>query len=158
MYSSLQTRRRTHPRQFRAEVHPVHQCRAHQARCAHWPRRRAAAAPPLHTPGGQQEEHLVAAEAPRVLAPLFEKGVKHTEKADAIYLFVGGEVLEGVEKALWEGRRVAECVGEGGVRGAWTVSRARVTRSSTEPTLSKFIPILFCYIQPAYVEKSILCT
>ncbi|KLO13304.1 AICARFT/IMPCHase bienzyme [Schizopora paradoxa] len=40
---------------------------------------------------------------PRVLALPFKKGVKRAEKANAIDLFVGGEVLEGGEKAHWEG-------------------------------------------------------
>ncbi|OBZ73515.1 Bifunctional purine biosynthesis protein ade10 [Grifola frondosa] len=40
---------------------------------------------------------------PRVLALPFKKGVKRAEKANAIDLFVGGEVLEGGEKAQWEG-------------------------------------------------------
>ncbi|KAJ6617024.1 bifunctional purine biosynthesis protein ade10 [Mycena sp. CBHHK59/15] len=39
---------------------------------------------------------------PRVLALPFKKGVKRAEKANAIDLFVGGEVLEGGEKAQWE--------------------------------------------------------
>ncbi|KAH7924294.1 AICARFT/IMPCHase bienzyme [Leucogyrophana mollusca] len=41
---------------------------------------------------------------PRVLALPFKKGVKRAEKANAIDLFVGGEVLEGGEKAQWEGQ------------------------------------------------------
>jgi len=40
---------------------------------------------------------------PRVLALPFKKGVKRAEKANAIDLFVSGEVLEGGEKAHWEG-------------------------------------------------------
>jgi len=40
---------------------------------------------------------------PRVLALPFKKGVKRAEKANAIDLFVGGDVLEGGEKAQWEG-------------------------------------------------------
>lgn len=40
---------------------------------------------------------------PRVLALPFKKGVKRAEKANAIDLYVGGEVLEGGEKAQWEG-------------------------------------------------------
>ncbi|KAK7031682.1 bifunctional purine biosynthesis protein ade17 [Favolaschia claudopus] len=40
---------------------------------------------------------------PRVLALPFKKGVKRAEKANAIDLFVSGEVLEGGEKAQWEG-------------------------------------------------------
>ncbi|KAI0255722.1 AICARFT/IMPCHase bienzyme [Lactifluus subvellereus] len=40
---------------------------------------------------------------PRVLALPFKKGVKRAERANAIDLFVGGEVLEGGEKAQWEG-------------------------------------------------------
>ncbi|KAH9924820.1 bifunctional purine biosynthesis protein ade10 [Amylocystis lapponica] len=40
---------------------------------------------------------------PRVLALPFKKGVKRAEKANAIDLFVGGEVLEGSERAQWEG-------------------------------------------------------
>lgn len=32
----------------------------------------------------------------------FKKGVKRAEKANAIDLFVGGEVLEGGEKTAWE--------------------------------------------------------
>jgi len=32
----------------------------------------------------------------------FKKGVKRAEKANAIDLFVGGEELEGAEKAQWE--------------------------------------------------------
>jgi phosphoribosylaminoimidazolecarboxamide formyltransferase/IMP cyclohydrolase len=39
---------------------------------------------------------------PRVLALPFKKGVKRAEKANAIDLFVSGEVLEGGEKAQWE--------------------------------------------------------
>ncbi|KAJ7663878.1 bifunctional purine biosynthesis protein ade10 [Mycena polygramma] len=39
---------------------------------------------------------------PRVLALPFKKGVKRAEKANAIDLFVGGEVLEGGEKTQWE--------------------------------------------------------
>jgi len=39
---------------------------------------------------------------PRVLALPFKKGVKRADKANAIDLFVGGEVLEGGEKAQWE--------------------------------------------------------
>ncbi|KAF8236992.1 AICARFT/IMPCHase bienzyme [Tricholoma matsutake] len=39
---------------------------------------------------------------PRVLALPFKKGVKRAEKANAIDLFVGGEELEGGEKAQWE--------------------------------------------------------
>jgi len=39
---------------------------------------------------------------PRVLALPFKKGVKRPEKANAIDLFVGGEELEGGEKAQWE--------------------------------------------------------
>ncbi|KAI0032663.1 bifunctional purine biosynthesis protein ade10 [Vararia minispora EC-137] len=39
---------------------------------------------------------------PRVLALPFKKGVKRAEKANAIDLFVGGEVLEGGEKVQWE--------------------------------------------------------
>ncbi|KAL4252913.1 Bifunctional purine biosynthesis protein ADE16 [Abortiporus biennis] len=38
----------------------------------------------------------------RVLSLPFKKGVKRAEKANAIDLFVGGEVLEGGEKAQWE--------------------------------------------------------
>jgi phosphoribosylaminoimidazolecarboxamide formyltransferase / IMP cyclohydrolase len=38
----------------------------------------------------------------RVLALPFKKGVKRAEKANAIDLFVGGEELEGGEKAQWE--------------------------------------------------------
>ncbi|KAH7907356.1 AICARFT IMPCHase bienzyme [Hygrophoropsis aurantiaca] len=41
---------------------------------------------------------------PRVLALPFKKGVKRAEKANAIDLFVGGEILEGGEKAQWEGQ------------------------------------------------------
>ncbi|KAI0046536.1 AICARFT/IMPCHase bienzyme [Auriscalpium vulgare] len=40
---------------------------------------------------------------PRVLALPFKKGVKRADKANAIDLFVGGEVLEGGERAQWEG-------------------------------------------------------
>lgn len=40
---------------------------------------------------------------PRVLALPFKKGVKRADKANAVDLFVGGEVLEGGEKAQWEG-------------------------------------------------------
>ncbi|KAF7289420.1 Bifunctional purine biosynthesis protein ade10 [Mycena chlorophos] len=40
---------------------------------------------------------------PRVLALPFKKGVKRAEKANAIDLFVSGEVLEGGEKEQWEG-------------------------------------------------------
>lgn len=39
---------------------------------------------------------------PRVLSLPFKKGVKRAEKANAIDLFVGGEVLEGGEKTAWE--------------------------------------------------------
>jgi phosphoribosylaminoimidazolecarboxamide formyltransferase/IMP cyclohydrolase len=39
---------------------------------------------------------------PRVLALPFKKGVKRAEKANAIDLFVGGEALEGRERAQWE--------------------------------------------------------
>ncbi|KAF7309463.1 Bifunctional purine biosynthesis protein ade17 [Mycena indigotica] len=39
---------------------------------------------------------------PRVLSLPFKKGVKRAEKANAIDLFVGGEVLEGGEKEQWE--------------------------------------------------------
>ena len=39
---------------------------------------------------------------PRVLALPFKKGVKRAEKANAIDLFVGGDVLEGGEKAQRE--------------------------------------------------------
>jgi phosphoribosylaminoimidazolecarboxamide formyltransferase / IMP cyclohydrolase len=39
---------------------------------------------------------------PRVLALPFKKGVKRAEKANAIDLFVGGDVLEGGEKTQWE--------------------------------------------------------
>ncbi|KAI0060648.1 AICARFT/IMPCHase bienzyme [Artomyces pyxidatus] len=39
---------------------------------------------------------------PRVLALPFKKGVKRAEKANAIDLFVGGEILEGGEKEQWE--------------------------------------------------------
>ena len=39
---------------------------------------------------------------PRVLALPFKKGVKRAEKANAIDLYVSGEVLEGGEKSLWE--------------------------------------------------------
>jgi len=39
---------------------------------------------------------------PRVLSLPFKKGVKRPEKANAIDLFVGGEELEGGEKAQWE--------------------------------------------------------
>ncbi|KAA1468952.1 bifunctional purine biosynthesis protein ade10 [Dentipellis sp. KUC8613] len=39
---------------------------------------------------------------PRVLALPFKKGVKRADKANAIDLFVTGEVLEGGEKAQWE--------------------------------------------------------
>ncbi|KAG1801756.1 AICARFT IMPCHase bienzyme [Suillus variegatus] len=41
---------------------------------------------------------------PRVLALPFKKGVKRAEKANAIDLFVSGEVLEGGERAQWEGQ------------------------------------------------------
>lgn len=41
---------------------------------------------------------------PRVLALPFKKGVKRAEKANAIDLFVSGEVLEGGEKLQWEGQ------------------------------------------------------
>ncbi|KAF7983734.1 hypothetical protein HWV62_19695 [Athelia sp. TMB] len=40
---------------------------------------------------------------PRVLSLPFKKGVKRAEKANAIDLFVGGESLDGGEKAQWEG-------------------------------------------------------
>jgi len=39
---------------------------------------------------------------PRVLALPFKKGVKRPEKANAIDLYVSGEVLDGGEKAQWE--------------------------------------------------------
>ncbi|KAF9038241.1 bifunctional purine biosynthesis protein ade10 [Panaeolus papilionaceus] len=39
---------------------------------------------------------------PRVLALPFKKGVKRADKANAIDLFVSGEVLEGGERAQWE--------------------------------------------------------
>ncbi|THU99102.1 bifunctional purine biosynthesis protein ade10 [Dendrothele bispora CBS 962.96] len=39
---------------------------------------------------------------PRVLSLPFKKGVKRAEKANAIDLFVGGELLEGGEKEQWE--------------------------------------------------------
>lgn len=39
---------------------------------------------------------------PRVLSLPFKAGVKRADKANAIDLFVGGEVLEGGEKAQWE--------------------------------------------------------
>ncbi|KAI9464500.1 AICARFT/IMPCHase bienzyme [Lactarius psammicola] len=39
---------------------------------------------------------------PRVLALPFKKGVKRADKANAIDLFVGGEVLDGGEKEHWE--------------------------------------------------------
>ncbi|KAL0955237.1 hypothetical protein HGRIS_004136 [Hohenbuehelia grisea] len=39
---------------------------------------------------------------PRVLALPFKKGTKRADKANAIDLFVGGEVLEGGEKAAWD--------------------------------------------------------
>ncbi len=39
---------------------------------------------------------------PRVLALPFKKGVKRAEKANAIDLYVSGEVLEGSEKEHWE--------------------------------------------------------
>lgn len=38
-----------------------------------------------------------------MLALPFKKGVKRAEKANAIDLFVGGEQLDGGEKAQWEG-------------------------------------------------------
>jgi phosphoribosylaminoimidazolecarboxamide formyltransferase/IMP cyclohydrolase len=41
---------------------------------------------------------------PRVLSLPFKKGVKRAEKANAIDLFVSGEVLEGGERAQWEGQ------------------------------------------------------
>lgn len=40
---------------------------------------------------------------PRVLSLPFKKGVKRAEKANAIDLFVGGELLDGGEKLQWEG-------------------------------------------------------
>lgn len=40
---------------------------------------------------------------PRVLAMPFKTGTKRADKANAIDLFVSGEVLEGGEKAQWEG-------------------------------------------------------
>lgn len=40
---------------------------------------------------------------PRVLGLAFKKGVKRAEKANAIDLFVSGELLEGGERAQWEG-------------------------------------------------------
>ena len=40
---------------------------------------------------------------PRVFALPFKKGVKRAEKANAIDLFVSGEVLEGGEKPQFEG-------------------------------------------------------
>ncbi|KAF9219728.1 bifunctional purine biosynthesis protein ade10 [Gyrodon lividus] len=39
---------------------------------------------------------------PRVLALPFKKGVKRAEKANAVDLFVSGEILEGGEKEQWE--------------------------------------------------------
>jgi len=39
---------------------------------------------------------------PRVLGLPFKKGVKRADKANAIDLFVGGEILEGGEKTQWE--------------------------------------------------------
>jgi phosphoribosylaminoimidazolecarboxamide formyltransferase/IMP cyclohydrolase len=39
---------------------------------------------------------------PRVLSLPFKKGVKRADKANAIDLFVGGEILEGGEKEQWE--------------------------------------------------------
>ena len=39
---------------------------------------------------------------PRVLALPFKKGVKRADKANAIDLFVGSEILEGGEKVQWE--------------------------------------------------------
>ena len=39
---------------------------------------------------------------PRVLNLPFKRGVKRAEKANAIDLFVGGELLEGGEKEQWE--------------------------------------------------------
>jgi phosphoribosylaminoimidazolecarboxamide formyltransferase/IMP cyclohydrolase len=39
---------------------------------------------------------------PRVLSLPFKKTVKRAEKANAIDLFVGGEILEGGEKEQWE--------------------------------------------------------
>ena len=39
---------------------------------------------------------------PRVLALPFKKGVKMAEKANAIALFISGELLEGGEKEQWE--------------------------------------------------------
>lgn len=39
---------------------------------------------------------------PRVLALPFKKGVKRAEKANAIDLFVSGEILEGGEREQWE--------------------------------------------------------
>ncbi|OAX36344.1 AICARFT/IMPCHase bienzyme [Rhizopogon vinicolor AM-OR11-026] len=41
---------------------------------------------------------------PRVLALPFKKGVKRAEKANAIDLFVSGEMLEGGERTQWEGQ------------------------------------------------------
>ncbi|EJD07450.1 AICARFT/IMPCHase bienzyme [Fomitiporia mediterranea MF3/22] len=40
---------------------------------------------------------------PRILSLPFKPGVKRAEKANAIDLFVGGETLEGGERAQWEG-------------------------------------------------------
>lgn len=40
---------------------------------------------------------------PKVLALPFKKGVKRADKANAIDLYVSGEVLEGSEKTHWEG-------------------------------------------------------
>jgi phosphoribosylaminoimidazolecarboxamide formyltransferase/IMP cyclohydrolase len=39
---------------------------------------------------------------PRVLGLPFKKGVKRAEKANAIDLYVSGEILEGGEKSHWE--------------------------------------------------------
>lgn len=39
---------------------------------------------------------------PRVLALPFKKGTKRADKANAIDLFVSGEVLEGAERTQWE--------------------------------------------------------
>jgi len=68
---------------------------------------------------------------PRVLALPFKKGVKRAEKANAIDLFVSGEVLEGGERAQWEGQfeEVPGALSEEEVK-EWAAKLDRVACSS----------------------------
>ncbi|KAJ7233085.1 bifunctional purine biosynthesis protein ade10 [Mycena rebaudengoi] len=68
---------------------------------------------------------------PRVLALPFKKGVKRAEKANAIDLFVGGEALEGGEKAQWESlfEGVVEPLGAG-EKAEWAAQLEGVACSS----------------------------